>query len=176
MGLVTDPRAQQSRTSGPELLPPQTPIESRPILLDIAGEELVLRGRFDHWVPVATESVSADEGAAQFFLDVTAVARPSGHGSAEDLFSFRSREVERIGPHAFRAGGQMQQGDAVAEIQAVVQSPAAHTPFAIITFTVDRRVLGDLWAQVETAVGARTEDGEEKVPRAWLRPPTLALA
>ena len=148
---------------------------SQTIGLSIRGPELFVVGRFDHWVPVAAEGAGADEGAVQIFFDVTGMAPAQ---DAEELFSFHASEVERLGPFAYIARGTVRHDELELPMEAVVQTPPAHTPFVVVTFSVDRRKLSEVWDSL-TAVTAtrRPESGSAQLhPRAWLRAPTLATS
>jgi hypothetical protein len=143
----------------------------RTIGLAISGAELLLKGRFDHWVPVAAEGTTADEGAVQIFFDVTGVARRQDR---DELFAFQASDVDRLGPFAYIANGIMTKGDAREPMEAVIQTPPAHTPFIIITFSVDRRAFPGIWNELSLVAASRDEKNSQLHPRAWLRPPTLA--
>jgi hypothetical protein len=146
---------------------------SQAIHLSIAGSELMVNGHFDHWVPVAAEGASPDEGAVQIFFDVTGMARaPEG----EALFSFHANDVDRLGPFAFIAKGVMHKGDLDEPMEAVVQTPPAHTPFVVVTFSIDRKKFSDIWQDLTAVVATRDEQNTQLHPRAWLRTPTLASA
>lgn len=151
--------------------------ECQPIHVSVAGEDLVLEGRFDHWLPVAMEGTSPDEGAVQLFFDVTGMAPPeSVPDAAPDLFSFTATSTTQIGPFAFLAHGVMKHGEAQRGIQAVIQTPAAHTPYFVITFAIDRRRFTEVWDQLQVVVERRAGTETQMYPRAWLKVPELALA
>jgi hypothetical protein len=145
------------------------------IRLAINGKELMLAGRFNHWVPVAVEGGGKDaEGAVQLFLDVTSLA---GADENEDLFSFTSTSVKRIGDLAFVVKGTMKQGEVERPVDAVVQTPLAHTPFVAITLPFEEEAFPEIWSDLAALVSARV-DGEsaQMHPAAWLKAPTLATA
>jgi hypothetical protein len=146
---------------------------SQAIRLSIAGPELMVRGRFDHWVPVAAEGATPDEGAVQIFFDVTGMARPQDR---DELFSFQSVEVERLGSFAYIARGFMRSEESEEEVEAVIQTPPAHTPFVVITFSIDRRELAEVWEKLSAVVATRDEHDTQLHPRGWLRAPMLAGA
>jgi hypothetical protein len=146
---------------------------SQTIRLAIAGAELMVNGRFDHWVPVAAEGGTPEEGAVQVFFDVTGMAGPV---QGDDLFAFAATEVERLGPFAYIVKGTITKGDRVEPMEAVVQTPPAHTPFVVITFAFDRQKFADIWEDLAAVVATRDDQASQIHPRAWLRPPTLATA
>jgi hypothetical protein len=150
---------------------------SQTIRMEIAGSELMVNGRFDHWVPVAAEGGpeggATDEGAVQVFFDVTGMASPSDR---EELFAFHANEVEKLGPFAYIVKGTVTRGDRSESMEAVVQTPPAHTPFLVITFAIDRKKFPEIWEDLAAVVAARDDQSSQIHPRAWLRPPTLATA
>jgi hypothetical protein len=144
---------------------------SQIIELSIAGADLMVKGRFDHWLPVAAEGATPDEGAIQIFFDVTGMARTQDR---DELFSFQASEVDRLGPFAYIARGAMKQGEAQETMEAVIQTPPAHTPFVVVTFSIDRKKFPDMWQDLSAVVAARDEHNTQLHPRGWLRAPTLA--
>jgi hypothetical protein len=146
---------------------------SQTIRLAIAGSDLMVNGRFDHWVPVAAEGGSPEEGAVQIFFDITGMARAQ---QPDELFSFQATDVDRLGPFAYVVKGTMTKGDTSEPMEAVVQTPPAHTPFLVVTFAIDRKVFPNVWEDLSAVVAARDEQTSQIHPRAWLRAPTLATA
>jgi hypothetical protein len=146
---------------------------SQTIGLSIAGADLMVRGRFDHWLPVAAEGATPDEGAVQIFFDVTGISRPQ---DVDELFSFQSVEVERLGPFAYITKGIMRQGDSQEVMEAVIQTPPAHTPFVVVTFSIDRKKFPEMWQELTAVVATRDESHGQLQPRGWLRAPTLATS
>ena len=144
---------------------------SQAIGLSIIGDDLMLGGRFDHWTPVATEGTAGD-GAAQIFFDVTGVARADDQ---DELFSFSSRSVERLGSFAYLAKGVMRAGELEQPMEVVVQTPPAHTPFVVLTLSLDRGAFPEIWEDLTVAAG-RSDNSGQLHPRAWLRSPVLASA
>jgi hypothetical protein len=145
----------------------------RPIRLSITSPDLVLEGRFDHWVPMASENSSPEEGAIQVLFDTTGVVRAGDEDA--DLFSFTGKTVERIAPLAFVVKGTMKKGDAQQRIKVVVQAPAPHTPFVAITFSMDPEKFPEAWHEVAAALQTRTINEAAIAPRAWLRAPVVAM-
>ena len=146
---------------------------SQTIEMSIAGADLLVSGRFDHWVPVAAEGATPDEGAVQIFFDVTGMARSH---DPEQLFAFHSLEVERLGPFAYIAKGTITRGELVEPMEAVIQTPPAHTPFVVVTFSIDRQKFPEIWEELTAVVATRPDHNSQLHPRAWLRPPALASA
>jgi hypothetical protein len=145
----------------------------RVIRLAINSKELMVAGRFDHWLPVAMEGNGA-ESAAQLFFDITGMAR---RPDDEELFSFEATKVKRAGDLAFIATGTLRQGETERTVEAVIQTPMAHTPFLAITFPLEQSAFPEIWADLAALVaGPRPEGGVQMTPRAWLRVPTLATA
>jgi hypothetical protein len=142
------------------------------VTLAIRSKELMVTGRFDHWVPVAMEGNGA-EGAAQLFFDVTGMA---GKPEDAELFSFESTQVKRIGDLAFVATGTLQRGDVTRTVQVMVQTPMAHTPFFAVTFPIDETTFPEVWSDISALIAARQDGNNQMSPRAWLRAPQLAVA
>jgi hypothetical protein len=154
-------------------LPVHDGARSQTIGLSIRGSELMVGGRFDHWVPVAAEGAGPDEGAVQIFFDVTGMARSQDW---QELFSFDAGEVDRLGPFAYIAKGTMRKGELEHPMEAVIQTPPAHTPFVVVTFSIDRKRFPEIWDDLSAVVAARDDHSTQLHPRAWLRAPTLASA
>jgi hypothetical protein len=114
------------------------------------------------------------EGAAQLFFDVTGMA--GADVDPAELFSFESEQVKRVGELAFVARGTIRQGDIERTVDALVQTPMAHTPFFAVTFPLDQTAFPEVWGDLSALVGSRSEGGIQMTPRAWLRVPTLASA
>jgi len=140
--------------------------------LSIRSKDLLVAGRFDHWLPVALEGNGA-EGAAQLFFDVTGMA---GKTDAGELFSFESTQVRRLGELAFVATGTLQRGDVKRTVDVMVQTPMAHTPFFAVTFPVDETIFPEVWSDLSALIAARHDGDTQMTPRAWLRAPRLASA
>jgi hypothetical protein len=155
-------------------LPVYDGARSQAIGLSIAGSELMVNGRFDHWVPVAAEGAGPEEGAVQIFFDVTGMA-PSQE-DRDELFAFHASDVDRLGPFAYIAKGTVRRGDATEPMEVVVQTPPAHTPFLVVTFSIDRKKFPEIWDGLTAVAEDRDPNNSQIHPRAWLRPPTLASA
>jgi hypothetical protein len=138
----------------------------------------MISGSFDHWVPVAMDG-DGSEGMVQLFFDVTGMARPAADGSGDEqplLFTFEANEVERVGELAHRATGKIRRGDVERSVDALVQTPAAHTPFVALTFAVDEKAFPEIWSELSALVGSHEDTRAQIYPRAWLRAPQLASA
>jgi hypothetical protein len=153
-----------------------------PISLRIAGADLLLRGRFEQWMPLVLAEGREGHGSAQILFDVTSNSRraPSRNKRAwdPDLFAFEASEVESLGKQSYRLKGKMTVGGESGEAEAVLQAPPAHTPFCVLLFNIDRTRFGELWSALEQRVEDRSgdPDAQEVRPRAWLKAPALAAA
>ena len=145
--------------------------------LEVAGSDLLLRGRFAHWAPLVISNPPDNDGGqatAQILFDVTSNrSAPLARGE-RDLFRFNASEVSLLGPQTYRLKGQLRADGRSRTVEAVLQTPPAHTPFCVVTFPIDRQAFPGLWAALEERV-ARTGEGELR-PFAWLRAPELASA
>jgi len=142
------------------------------IELAIRGADLVLAGRFEHWVPVALET-GGGESEAQVLFDVTS---PGPANDGGELFSFIGSEVQRLAEQAYLVKGQLRRGDVERPVDALVQAPAGHSPFASVTFRVDEAAFPEVWDELTGRLQARPAADEEVRPRAWLLAPVLAAA
>jgi hypothetical protein len=145
-----------------------------PRLIDLAihGSDLVIAGRFEHWVPVSLETGGA-QGEAQVLFDVTS---PGPANDAGDLFAFTSSDVRQLADGAYLARGSFRQGETEHSVEAVVQAPAGHSPFAAVTFRVDEAAFPEVWSALADRMAARPAADLEVRPRAWLLAPVLAAA
>src|SRR3954447_6806886 len=142
---------------------------ARTIRLSIRGGDLLLEGRFDHWVPLAL-----DDSAVQLCVDVTGMTVPS-EPRAEELFSVTAHAVDEVRPLEFAATGTIRRGKVKQPIQVMVQTPPAHTPFVVLTVPIDRAHFPEVWDELSAAVASRVSDAPLH-PRGWLRMPSLAAA
>jgi hypothetical protein len=147
--------------------------QPRFIDLSIRGEDLLLEGKFEHWVPMALES-GGKRGQAQLVFDVTSSGPANDTGV--ELFSFVSTRARRVADGAYVAQGTMQQGDVHRAARATVQTPAAHSPFAIVTFEVVEAAFPEVWEELSARVASQDGSNGEVRPRAWLLTPTIAAA
>ena len=145
-----------------------------PIGLKIVGGDLLLSGRFEQWVPLAISNEGDGEGAVQLVVDVTSHRAAKPGAEDPDLFSYASTRVERVGPQSYRLKGNLRAGEESAPVEALLQSPHAHTPFLVMTFSLDRNRFAPLWEALEGRAAATGE--HEMRPRAWLVAPDLAAA
>src|SRR5687768_13598011 len=103
--------------------------QPRRIDLSIVGGDLLLAGKFEHWVPMALES-GGRRSAAQLVVDVTSVGPANDAGG--EVFSFVSNKVRRVADGTYRARGTLRRGDVQRTSDATVQAPAVHSPFAVV--------------------------------------------
>ncbi len=144
------------------------------VRLQIAGADLLLSGRFEQWMPVVLTAAEQGPSAVQILFDVTS-NRPARPG--KDLFDFKTKSVEAVGPQAYRLKGTLSSGGVRREVEAILQNPPGHTPFFMVLFQIDREVFPDLWETFEEKVLRVEASGQQELrPRAWLREPSLAAA
>lgn len=154
-----------------------TPQPLRPIRLHLAGDGLMLTGRFDHWIPVGLVSASAEQpGVVQILFDATATARPRATAKRPDLFSFTARKIRRVGDSSFAARGTLRLGPTSERVEAVVQSPQGHTPFFFMTFPLDQEKHAALWSELGDLAANASGSEKEMRPHGWLQAPQLAVA
>lgn len=159
--------------TAPNTTPNDAPARAfRRIDLAIHGADLVIDGRFEHWVPVAMET-GGGQSEAQVLFDVTS---PGPANDGGELFSFTASNVEQLQEGAYLAKGNLRRGDVVRSIEALVQSPVAHSPFASVTFRVDEEAFPEIWTEFSGRLAAHDPADTEVRPRAWLLSPVLAAA
>ena len=111
---------------------------------------------------------------AQVVFDVTSTGPANDTGG--EVFSFVSSKVRRVGDGAYLAKGTLRRGDVQRASNAMVQAPAAHSPFAVVTFQVDEGAFPELWEELTARVAAQDGSNAEVRPRAWLLTPVVAAA
>ena len=157
-------------------LPAPVPAD-RPISLRIAGADLLLSGRFDHWRPIGVTGWEDGHANAHLLFDATATSGGAPTRRNPDLLSFASRAVEQVGDHAYRARGTLRGDGAQRTIEATIQTPSGHSPFFFVTLDLDRQAFAGLWTELQVlASQPHQEESTEMRPRAWLRSPVLAAA
>jgi hypothetical protein len=170
-GSPADPAAGAS-SAAPATAP------RRSLTLDIAGADLMLRGRFTVWESGLLLGPDLDHAGVRLAVDVTSA---SGVAQDEDapLFSFRSRSVEPAGPGTFRADGVLTGARGPRALAVTVETPPGHTPLAVLSFAADREDFGEGWAELirNTDPFKEGKDGEPvRLAHAWLTAPVLAAA
>jgi hypothetical protein len=153
------------------------------IELQVAGADLLLAGRFLHWMPVTLISGKNNEGMAQLLFDVTSnrTAPKDRTARSAPLFEFKTASVKGAGQQAYRLKGTLKSGTGAGvesgEVEAILESPRDHTPFFAMTFTLDRTKFESLWTAFEEKAASVIAKGQEELrPWAWLREPQLAAA
>jgi hypothetical protein len=151
------------------------PVVGQPrfIHLSIRGDDLLLEGKFEHWVPMALES-GGKRNEAQVVFDVTSVGPANDTG--DEMFSFVASKIRQIADGTYLARGTMRRGDALRPSTATVQAPAAHSPFAVVTFQVDEGAFPEVWDELSARVATQDGSNAEVRPRAWLLTPVVAAA
>ncbi len=172
---MTDTHVQTQEANG-------TGLGARPIGLHVSGADLLLEGRFNHWMPVAVMSDRPDVGVVQILFDSTSPANEGARPPGQDLFSFRAEEAKPVGERVFSAKGRLEvegQGaaeDEDAEVEAIIQAPEGHSPFFFVTLSIDRTRFEPLWSAIEDRAVLSLGEQKEMRPSAWLRVPGLAAA
>lgn len=156
---------------------PAPPPADRPISLRIAGADLLLSGRFDHWRPVGVTGWEDGHANAHLLFDATGTSRAAPTRRNPDLLSFASNAVEAVGDHSYRARGTLRADGAQRTVEATIQTPSGHSPFFFLTLDLDRQAFSGLWTELQVlASQPHEEESTEMRPRAWLRLPVLAAA
>jgi len=163
-----------ARTTSARPVAAARPVVGQPrfIHLSISGADLLLSGRFEHWVPMALDS-DGESHEAQVVFDVTSTGPANDTG---EVFSFVSNKVRRTADGAYLAKGTMRRGDVERPSSATLQVPAAHSPFAVVTFDLDEAAFPEVWSELSERVATQDGSNAEVRPRAWLLTPTVAAA
>lgn len=150
----------------------------RPVRLDIAGGDLLLRGTFEQWLPVAMERPGDGDGSVQLLVDVTSLKNAPGTAAlGTDVLSFTAHDVKAVGPLTYAVNGKLTAGRAHKDLQIILQTPGLHTPFCLLTFSLPAREFAPLWRAFEARFAPADEGGTREVrARAWLRVPEVATA
>jgi hypothetical protein len=160
------------------LTPPEVP--RRRVALDVAGSDLMLRGHFSDWESGLSIGPDLDRVGLRLAIDATSAeaALPGGE-QAPDLFSFTSRQVERMGVGAFRADGVLTGALGPRPVEMLIETPPGHTALFVLSFAANRSDFGDGWGDLIQNVvpfGERDGGGPVRLAHAWLTPPVLAAA
>ncbi len=149
----------------------------RPISLRVAGADLLLSGRFDHWRPVGVTGWDQGRANAHLLFDATGTSGRAPTRGNPDLLSFASRTVEQTGEHSYRAKGTLRADGTQRTVDAMILTPSGHSPFFFLTLDLDRQAFSGLWTELQVlASQPHTDQSVEMRPRAWLRLPVLAAA
>jgi hypothetical protein len=154
------------------------PPAAQAIRLDIAGPNLLLSGSFEQWVPLVMEGLREDR-SVQLLVDVTS-SSPNQFSAANSngiLFSFDATSIKRAKEGGHKIKGLMTHGAYQAEADVFLQAPAAHSPFAVLSFDLPNESFEGLWQEFGKRAAARAAAGGTEVrAQGWLRPPTVAAA
>jgi hypothetical protein len=164
---------QPTAPTNPIAAGPRAVGQPRFIDLSIRGADLLLAGKFEHWVPLSLET-GGKHGEAQIVFDVTSPGPANDTGG--EVFSFVSTKARQVADGTYLAQGTMRRGDVERASRAMVQAPAAHSPFAVVTFQVAETVFPEVWEELSARVASQQEPNAEVRPRAWLLAPVVAAA
>jgi hypothetical protein len=149
----------------------------RPINLKVAGADLLLSGRFDHWRPVGVSNWEDGRASAHLLFDATATAGRAATRNNPDLLSFVAKTVEPVDPNTYKAKGALRADGRQRMVDAIIQTPTGHSPFFFLTLGLEREVFSGLWTELQVLASQTVTGGEAEMrPRAWLRLPVLAAA
>lgn len=163
----------KSRTRRGHLTPTRSPIN-----LSIHGEDVFLEGRFHRWQVATTVGHDLDELAINMAVDVTSPDQLTAPDARGDLFSFRATMLSELRPHAYMARGQLVTPAGERPFEMLVEVPAGHTAFLILSFVVRKDELGDGWKELLTGGPGHLDiDAERRLdPRMGVRDLELAAA
>lgn len=135
----------------------------------------MLSGTFEQWVPLVMEGLR-DDRAVQLLVDVTSpkAATSTAVNTNGLLFQFESTDVKRSGTLGHRLRGVLTSGARQAPAEFMLEVAPAHTPFAVLSFSLPPDWEG-LWDAFSANANARQDETEVRA-RGWLRTPALAAA
>jgi len=156
---------------------PEDRVARRSVELDVAGADLMLRGRFADWDSSLALGSNLDHVGVQLAIDATSA---SSDAESPSLFSFRSRSVELDStPGCYRARGVLTGPSGSKPLDVEIKTPPGHSALFVLSFTADRSDFGDGWRNLieKTDTWGRPAEGEPaRQAYAWLLPPVLAAA
>jgi len=145
--------------------------------LDVAGANLMLRGRFSDWDSALTLGSNLDRVGLQLAVDATSA---SDDRSRPDLFSFHSRSVEAHRTRGnYTAHGVFTGPAGSKPMDVEVRTPPGHSALFLLSFTADKTDFGDGWSDLmekTTPWQPPTEGEPARQAYAWLMRPVLAAA
>ena len=148
----------------------------RPISLRVAGADLLLSGRFDHWRPLGVSSWQDGRATAHLLFDATATSGSGPTRGNPDLLSFVAKTVEQVEEHSYKVKGTLRAEGTQRTADAVIQTPSGHSPFFFLTLGLEQQAFGGLWTELQVLASQVPGAETEMRPRAWLRLPVLAAA
>jgi hypothetical protein len=152
-----------------------TPLR-RSIDLDVAGEDLMLKGRFSDWESGLALGPDLDQAGVRLAIDATSA---SSSAEAPPLLAFSSRDVQPAGTGAYRAVGTLTGARGERPLEVMIETPIGHTAMFVLSFVAEKQDLGDGWHDLMQNVIPFPANGEgdaQRTARAWLVPPVLAAA
>jgi hypothetical protein len=164
-------------TRRPLAAPAATPPLRRSIDLDVAGEDLMLKGRFSDWESGLALGPDLDQAGVRLAIDATSAA--SDPAEAPPLLAFSSRDVQPAGTGTYRAVGTLTGARGERPLEVMIETPIGHTPLFVLSFVAEKQDLGDGWHDLMQNVIPFPTGGEgdaQRAARAWLVPPVLAAA
>jgi hypothetical protein len=166
--------------------------------LDIAGEGLLLSGRFMDWESGVSMGPDLDQLFVRLAVDATSAsasaapswpARPAGQAagtpagalpSAETpvLFSFRGRETTELSSGLYRVSGQFTGPTVSKTAEVQVETSVEHNAVFVLSFQARKSDFGTGWTRLLSNLVplTRRDEGPPRPASGWLTPPHLAAA
>lgn len=154
----------------------------RSVDLDLSGDAFFLKGRFQEWESGLAFGPDLDRVNVRLAIDATSAARGPGDAPGDDidrapnLFSFASREVLPDGRGSYRALGTFTGPRGSKRMEMALETPVAHTPLIVVTFSAKKQDFGDGWHGLIANEVPFAADEPSRPAHAWLLPPSLASA
>lgn len=156
------------------------PRRRSPVDLRVHGSEIWLSGRFHRWQATAFTGVDLDEVSVRIAVDSTSPDHLSelSAGPRGELLSFRTGDVKKVNASLYRAQGELGTSTGKHPFEMKIEVPEGHNAFFALSFTANKAVLGDAWAELVTGgFDGGGIDAERRLdPWAGVRDSELAAA
>lgn len=168
-----------SPAAAPDLVPPLVPRRAA-VGLRVLGEDLFLSGQFHRWDAAVISGPDLDVLTVRMAIDATSadLGALGDPAAPADLFTFRASGVHAVEPNLFRATGEITTAAGVRPLQTMIEVPAGHNAFFVLSFIVRPADVGFGWKELVSDVLALGGlDAERRLdPRLGVREPVLGAA
>ena len=156
----------------------QSQSKSPGIDLDIAGQDLLLSGRFVDWESGVSMGPDLDQLQIRLAIDATSATAGSERPSDPALFSFRGRHAALVGAGVYQVDGELTGAGGARPLQALVETPIEHSAVFLLSFQANKKDFGPRWTELlSNVISFRPRDDGPSMPaHAWLTAPGLAAA
>jgi polyisoprenoid-binding protein YceI len=158
--------------------PEHPPAQVAGIDLDIAGQDLLLSGRFTDWESGVSMGPDLDQLQIRLAIDATSATAGADRRSDPALFCFRGRDAALIGAGVYQIDGELTGAAGARPLQARVETPVEHSAVFLLSFQANKSDFGARWTELlSNVISFRPRhDGPSMPAHAWLTVPGLAAA